>query len=117
MSEEKEFFTKDFTIEAQTSTEDVPVDENFDWNDERRKKYEKRQEYHAQYFSPLSVISELIAESNEDEGRKARDKEEWDTFLKKERKLISERKEKERQENIQRNELKAYYKTCKVVIG
>ena len=115
MSEEKEFFTKDFTIEAQTSTEDVPVDENFDWNDERRKKYEKRQEYHAQYFSPLSVISELIAESNEDEGRKARDKEEWDTFLKKERKLISERKEKERQENIQRNELKAYYKTCKVV--
>ena len=33
------------------STEDVPVEENFDWNDERRKKHEERQEKHAQYFS------------------------------------------------------------------
>ena len=72
-SGEKEFFANDFAFVAQTSTEDVPVEENFDWNDERRKKYEERQEKHAQYFSPLSAICELIAESNEVEERKARD--------------------------------------------
>ena len=117
MSEEKEFFSKDFAFVAQTSTEDVPVEENFDWNDERRKKYEERQEKHAQYFSPLSAICEFIAESNEVEERKARDdaQKEWIKTMKRERKIISEKKEKERQEKIQMDEIKAYYQSSKVV--
>ena len=99
MSQEKEFFSKDFAPVAQTSTDDVPVEENFDWNDERRKKHEERQEKHAQYFSPLSTICELIAESNEIEERKARDdaQKEWVKIVKREREIISEKKEMERQ--------------------
>jgi hypothetical protein len=102
---------------AQTSTEDVPVEENFDWNDERRKKHEERQEKHAQYFSPLSTICELIAESNEIEERKARDdaQKEWVKIVKREREIISEKREMERQEKIQMDEIKAYYQTSKVV--
>jgi hypothetical protein len=117
MSKEKEFFSKDFAPVAQTSTEEVPVEENFDWNDERRKKHEERQEKHAQYFSPLSTICELIAESNEIEERKARDdaQKEWVKIVKREREIISEKKEMERQEKIQMDEIKAYYQTSKVV--
>ena len=102
---------------AQTSTEDVPVEENFDWNDERRKKYEKRQEKHAQYFPPLSAICEFMAESNEVEERKARDdaQKEWVKTLTRERVIISEKREKERQEKIQMDEIKAYYQNSKVV--
>ena len=102
---------------AQTSTEDVPVEENFDWNDERRKKHEERQEKHAQYFSPLSTICELIAESNEIEERKARDdaQKEWVKIVKREREIISEKREMERQEKIQMDEIKAYYQNSKVV--
>ena len=102
---------------AQTSTEDVPVEENFDWNDERRKKYEERQEKHAQYFSPLSAICEFMAESNEVEERKARDdaQKEWVKTVTRERVIISEKREKERQEKIQMDEIKAYYQNSKVV--
>jgi hypothetical protein len=117
MSEEKELFSKDFAFVAQMSTEDVPVEENFDWNDERRKKYEERQEKHAQYFSPLSAICEFMAESNEVEERKARDdaQKEWVKTLTRERVIISEKREKERQEKIQMDEIKAYYQNSKVV--
>ena len=117
MSEEKELFSKDFAFVAQMSTEDVPVEENFDWNDERRKKYEKRQEKHAQYFSPLSAICEFMAESNEVEERKARDdaQKEWVKTVTRERVIISEKREKERQEKIQMDEIKAYYQNSKVV--
>ena len=117
MTKEKEFFSKDFAPVAQTSTEDVPVEENFDWNDERRKKHEERQEKHAQYFSPLSAICELIAESNEIEERKARNdaQKEWVKIVKREREIISEKREMERQEKIQMDEIKAYYQTSKVV--
>ena len=102
---------------AQTSTEDVPVEENFDWNDERRKKYEKRQEKHAHYFSPLSAICEFMAESNEVEERKARDdaQKEWVKTVTRERVIISEKREKERQEKIQMDEIKAYYQNSKIV--
>ena len=117
MSEEEELFSKDFAFVAQMSTEDVPVEENFDWNDERRKKYEKRQEKHAQYFSPLSAICEFMAESNEVEERKARDdaQKEWVKTVTRERVIISEKREKERQEKIQMDEIKAYYQNSKVV--
>ena len=117
MSEEKELFSKDFAFVAQMSTEDVPVEENFDWNDERRKKYEERQEKHAQYFSPLSAICEFMAESNEVEERKARDdaQKEWVKTVTRERVIISEKREKERQEKIQMDEIKAYYQNSKVV--
>jgi hypothetical protein len=117
LSEEKELFSKDFAFVAQTSTEDVPVEENFDWNDERRKKYEERQEKHAQYFSPLSAICEFMAESNEVEERKARDdaQKEWVKTVTRERVIISEKREKERQEKIQMDEIKAYYQNSKVV--
>lgn len=99
------------------STEDVPVEDHFDWNDERRKKLEQRQEKHAQYFSPLSVISELIAGSNEDKRIKSRcnAQKDWDTYVKKEKKKISEKIEKERQEVNQIEDIKAYYRTSKVV--
>ena len=117
MSEEKELFSKDFAFMAQMSTEDIPVEENFDWNDERRKKYEKRQEKHTQYFSPLSAICEFMAESNEVEERKARDdaQKEWVKTFTRERVIISEKREKERQEKIQMDEIKAYYQNSKVV--
>ena len=90
---------------AKTVAEDIIEEETFDWNDERKKKYELRQEKHAHYFSPLSIISELTYDSNTVKEKEARHvaETEWNKTLKMEREIIAQKREKERQVKYQIN--------------